>query len=157
TVPLMALTFLGVLALRAVSFVLIARCLPRFVGLLAVPRRRLLAVPLVALGLLAVLPLLGPFGLLAVPLVTLALLPALSLLAVVPIGQEGQHVWRLDPFPVQADVLGGHVADVGVLREPADLEVVQADDAGVGGGPLPEVELTVRPDGQLVVVVVALA
>jgi len=53
------------------------------------------------------------------------------------------------------DVLGGDVVELGFAGEPAEVGVVEADDAGVGGRADAEVEVAVGADDRAVGVVVA--
>jgi hypothetical protein len=118
-----------------------------FVSLaLAFLRVLLLTVPLVALVLLLT------FGLHVVPFVSLSLGAILLL-----VGQQGQEVGRLKGLGMKPDVLGGDVVNFGVLGQPAHLEAVQADDAGVGGRALAEINLAIRANSKLVVVMITQA
>jgi hypothetical protein len=53
------------------------------------------------------------------------------------------------------DVLPGHIVLRRKVLQPLIREVIPTDDSGVGVGPLPEVQLSVRPDNGVVALVVA--
>jgi hypothetical protein len=57
-----------------------------------------------------------------------------------------QQVGRGVVDPAQDDVLAGNVVELGIPGHPAEIEVVLADHAGVGGGAHPEVQPAVGAD-----------